>query len=274
MSLFTTQDGEPKLSVIIPSILGFLILAVIFFSSWTVVGTGEKTIVTRYGEVVRTLDSGLNFLTPIVENTVTFDVRTQKENFAVSAASKDLQTVSANLAINYNLSPDAVVKMYTTVGEDYQTRIIAPAVHESAKAATAQFTADELVTKRAAIKDAIRTTLTERMLAYGIIVSDVSIVDFNFSESFNEAIERKVTAEQNALAAKNKLEQVKYESEQRIVTATAEAKAISIQASAINAQGGDDYVKLQWINTVGKNWNGVLPATVLGETIPFLNIPN
>lgn len=274
MAFFTTQDGYPKSSTIIPTMVVAILIGIVFFSSWTVVGTGEKTIVTRYGEVVRTLDSGLNFLTPIVENTVTFDVRTQKENFAVSAASKDLQTVAANLAINYNLSPDAVVSMYTEVGQDYTTRIIAPAVHESAKAATAQFTADELVTKRAAVKDAIRTTLTERMLAYGIVVTDVSIVDFDFSDSFNEAIERKVTAEQNALASKNKLEQVKYESEQRLVQARAEAEAIRIQAGAINAQGGADYVKLQWINSVGKNWDGKLPATVLGETIPFLNVPN
>jgi regulator of protease activity HflC (stomatin/prohibitin superfamily) len=98
----------------------------------------------------------------------------------------------------------------------------------------------------------------------------MSIVNFDFSESFNTAIEAKVTAEQNALAARNKLEQVKFEADQRIAQAQGEAEAIKIQASAIEAQGGAAYIQLQAI----KQWNGQLPSVnVAGGSsggLPFL----
>lgn len=136
------------------------------------------------------------------------------------------------------------------------------------KASTAKFSAEELITKRAEVKDSITQTLAERMQKVGILISNVSIIDFDFSKSFNNAIEDKVTAEQEALAQKNKLEQVKYEAEQRVAQAKAEAEAIKIQAQAVTSQGGADYVKLKWI----EKWNGVLPSTSLGEGTPMINI--
>ena len=101
-----------------------------------------------------------------------------------------------------------------------------------------------------------------------IVVHEVSIVNFNFSKSFKEAIEAKVTAEQQALAAKNKLEQVKYEAEQRISQAQGEAEAIRIQAQAIQNQGGAEYVNLKAI----EKWNGQLPAYMLGDSVPLINL--
>jgi regulator of protease activity HflC (stomatin/prohibitin superfamily) len=106
------------------------------------------------------------------------------------------------------------------------------------------------------------------MTALGIIITDVAIVDFNFSESFNKAIENKVTAEQNALAQKNQLEQVKYEAEQTVVKAKAEAEAIRIQAQAVTSQGGADYVKLKWV----EKWNGTLPTHSLSGATPMIQL--
>lgn len=90
----------------------------------------------------------------------------------------------------------------------------------------------------------------------------MNITNFQFSDTFNTAIEAKVTAEQNALAAKNKLDQVKFEADQRVAQAQGEAEAIKIQAQAIQAQGGAEYVKLQWIS----KWDGKLPSTSLGSS--------
>lgn len=174
---------------------------------------------------------------PLIERIETFDIKTQKDNFDVTAASRDLQNVYANIAVNYNLDVHAVSKTYAEVGKEYVGRLLAPAVHESMKASTAQFSADQLITKRAEVKDAVFKILSERMLARGIIVTDVSIVNFKFSDSFEAAIENKVTAEQNALAQKNQLEKVKYEAEQRVVQAQAEAESIRIQAQAVTSQG-------------------------------------
>jgi regulator of protease activity HflC (stomatin/prohibitin superfamily) len=136
------------------------------------------------------------------------------------------------------------------------------------KASTANYTAEELITKREVVRQTIQDSLTERLKQNYVDVTGVSIVDFNFSPSFNQAIEAKVTAEQNALAAKNKLEQVKYEAEQRVEQAKGEAEAIKIQTQAIQSQGGRDYVNLKAI----EKWNGELPQQMMGGAVPFVNI--
>jgi regulator of protease activity HflC (stomatin/prohibitin superfamily) len=112
----------------------------------------------------------------------------------------------------------------------------------------------------------IETTLNDRLNPYWIEIQLFNIVNFDFSKSFNDAIETKVTAEQEALAEKNKLEKVKYESEQKIVTAEAQAKAIEIQAKAIQNQGGKEYVQLKWI----EKWNWILPTTMAWDDTSLL----
>jgi regulator of protease activity HflC (stomatin/prohibitin superfamily) len=126
------------------------------------------------------------------------------------------------------------------------------------KSVVAKYSAEESITKRSEVSKDIEEALNARLQKYGITIQSFNIINFEFSKSFNDAIEAKVTAEQDALTQKNKLEQVKYESEQKIVSAEAQAKAIEIQAKAIQNQGGEEYVKLKWI----EKWNGQLPTTM------------
>ena len=118
-----------------------------------------------------------------------------------------------------------------------------------------------MITERSDVSKDIETALNARLNTYGIDIQSFNIVNFDFSKSFNDAIEAKVTAEQEALTQKNKLEQVKYESEQKIVAAEAQAKAIEIQAKAIQTQWWEEYVKLKWI----EKWNWQLPTTIAWE---------
>lgn len=246
-----------------------LIVLVVLLLPFTVVDAGEKAVVIRNGAVSRVLDPGLHGILPIIEGVVTFDTRTQKEQTNAEAASADLQTVNTTVAVNYNVNPSKVADMYTRLGANYQSTIIDPAIQEVVKATTANYTAEELITKRADVTTKIQSALAERLAPNDIVVTSVSIVNFAFSGSFNAAIEAKVTAEQNALAAKNKLDQVQYEAQQRIAQAEGEAKAIQIQAQAINSQGGADYVQLQAI----KQWDGKLPAQMIpGSTVPFISL--
>jgi regulator of protease activity HflC (stomatin/prohibitin superfamily) len=144
-------------------------------------------------------------------------------------------------------------------------------VQESVKAATAQFTAQELIELRPKVKDEIRRHLAERLHARHIVADDFSIVNFDFSDSYEQSVEAKQVAQQNALKAENDLRRIRVEAEQRIAQATAEAEAIRIQAEAIRSQGGSEYVQLQAI----AKWDGHLPEQfVPGSAIPFLNLPN
>jgi len=245
-----------------------LFLALLFFTSTAIIGAGERGIVLRLGSVNRVLEDGFHFKLPILEKVNTLNIQTQKEEVNADSASKDLQIVTTSIALNYNLQPENVGLLWAQIGKEYQARIIMPAIQEAVKAATSRFTAEELITQREKVREEMKLLLTAKLSNSYIDVTDISIVNFNFSPSFNEAIEKKVTAEQDALASKNKLEQVKFEAEQRITQAKGEAEAIRIQAEAIQSQGGAEYVNLKAI----EKWNGVLPVYTLGESIPLLNL--
>jgi regulator of protease activity HflC (stomatin/prohibitin superfamily) len=248
-------------------VIVIILLTVIFGTLYTIPAGYKGVLLTfnKPSEVAK--GEGLHFKIPIVQSVVKMDTRTIKYEADLTAASKDLQDVSTKIAINYHLSPDNVVEVYRGIGIDYASKIIYPLEQESNKAATAQFVAGELITKREEVKSNMETLLREKLSPRGIVVESISIIDFKFSPSFSQAIEAKVTAEQNALAAKNKLEQVKYEAEQRISQANGEAEAIKIQAQAIQSQGGKDYVELQRI----AKWNGAYPS-VVGASSPIIDM--
>jgi regulator of protease activity HflC (stomatin/prohibitin superfamily) len=166
------------------------------------------------------------------------NVQTQKAEVQADSASKDLQAVRTTIAVNYNLDPAAVRTLYQTVGdnETITFKIIGPSIQEAVKATTAKFTAEELITERSAVAVDIKANLTNKLGKLGISVSDINIVEFRFSPEFDAAIESKVRAEQDALAQKNLLEKVKYEAQQKIETAKAEAESIRIQAEAVRNQ--------------------------------------
>lgn len=250
--------------------IGFILISIIF-SSFYIINAGERGVLLTLGKPSpEAKGEGLNFKIPLIQSVIKMDVKTQKYEASLTAASSDLQDVTTKIAINYHLSPESVPELYRTIGINFADKVIYPLEQESNKAATARFSAVELVTKREEVRQIMKTTLADKLAPRGIIVEDISIVDFKFSPSFTQAIEAKVTAEQNALQAKNKLEQIKYEAEQRITQAKGEADAIAIQAQAINAQGGKDYVQLQAIN----KWNGVLPNFMMGNNgaVPFIDI--
>lgn len=261
---------ENKYSVtkaVVGGIAAFIVL-IFVLGSFTVVSVGQRGVVLRVGSLNRILEDGIHFKVPIFESVYKVSVQTQKEQVQADAASQDLQTVKAVVAVNYNVDPGKVSDLYTTVGVDYKVRVIDPAIQESIKAATAKYTAEQLITQRPKVKDDILSSLKAILAPKDIQVSDVSITQFDFSDSFNAAIEAKVTAEQQALQAKNKLEQVQYEAQQTVATAKAQAEAIRIQAEAITQQGGANYVQLKAI----EKWKGDVPTYMMGNATPFINL--
>lgn len=255
--------------IVVGVLVVVLLILLAILNPFVVVSAGERGIVLTWGAVSdKVLEEGIHWRTPIVQSVKVIDVKVQKEQVAASAASKDLQSVVSEIALNYHLAPESVNKLWQNVGSDYKERVIDPAIQEAIKSATAQFTAEELITKRQEARELTKVALAERLAKEYIIVDDLSIVNFSFSASFNDAIEAKVTAEQNALASKNKLEQVKFEAEQRVTTAKAEAEAIRIQAQAITQQGGAEYVNLKAV----EKWNGILPVYMLGGSMPLVNL--
>lgn len=253
---------------IVASFIAAIVLLVLIFGSWVTIDAGNRGVVLRMGAVTgEIMGEGFNSKAPFVTEVVEMEVRLQKEQVETEGASKDLQTVKAEIAANIRVSPDKVAELYQKVGLEYRARVVDPSMQESIKAVLAVYTAEELITKREKAREDIEVLLATKLTEHGIILEAINIVDFDFSKSFNDSIEAKVTAEQNALAAKNKLEQVKYEAQQRFAEAEGKAKSMQIESEAIAKN--PQILQLRAL----EKWNGVLPSVIAGnESIPMISI--
>jgi regulator of protease activity HflC (stomatin/prohibitin superfamily) len=246
--------------------LGLLIGSLVFFvgvifQSFTVISAGHTGVQVTLGEVnPNTLSEGVHFVNPI-SNVKNVDVRLQRANLNnASAGTKDLQQVHTDIVINYRMNAKKVPHIFKEFGLDVDTKVLGPAMNESFKSVTGHYTSEELVTKRQEVSDAIQQRLAEKLAPFDITVQNISLVNFGFSKSYQDAIEAKVIATQQKQKAEQDLERIKVEAASRIAQAKGEAEAIAIQAQAIQSNGGQQYVQLQWI----EKWDGKLPHTVVG----------
>ncbi|AIF85541.1 SPFH domain, Band 7 family protein [Candidatus Nitrososphaera evergladensis SR1] len=220
------------------------------------------------------------------------DVRTQKTSEVAASASKDLQDVRTEVALNYHLNPDSAQIVYQQLGFGYAERVISPAIQESVKQVTARFNAEELITKRETVKTEIEEQIKQRLAIYNIVVETISITEFKFSEQFTKAVESKVEAEQRALQASNELRRIQIEAQQAEAKAIGEQKANVARAEGIrqsnilHAEGESQAIQiidqklrespsyLEWLKT--QKWDGKLPFVVGGGdggATPFIQIP-
>ena len=264
----SAMKGPKRLGLIILAVLLFLL----FLHPLVQIGPGQRGIVLNFGAVQKhVLGEGLHFRIPIMQRIVPTDVKVQKSITSSAAASKDLQEVSSEVALNYHIMPDKVNLVYQSLGIHFKERIIDPAVQEVVKAVTAMYTAEELITKRPAVSDAMKTNLTERLAEHNIAVDAFSIVGFSFSGAFTEAIESKQTAEQLALKAMRDLDRIKIEAQQKITSARAEAESLRLQRANISK----DLIELRKIEAnimAIEKWNGILPQVTGGGAIPFIGV--
>jgi prohibitin 2 len=260
------RHGPARRNVIGIAAAIIALLLLFFLNPFGTIAAGERGVHLRFTAVSgKVFGEGLYFRIPLIESVQTMDVKVQKYEMQSNAASKDLQTVHSVVALNFHIDPDRVANIYQDVGLQFRDRIIDPAMQEAIKASTAKFTAEELITKREMVRDEIKAQLTSRLKPRNILVDEFNIVNFEFSKNFNDAIEAKVTAEQQALAAKNKLEQIKFEADQKIAEARGKAEAMTIESNALRSN--PQILELRAL----EKWNGTLPQVTGGAT-PFINL--
>ena len=234
---------------------------------------GTRGVVLRFGApTARILPEGIYLITPVVESVVQMSVQTEAYEADATAASNDLQVVHTKVTLNYALDPAQVVKVYTNLRQEYVQRIIKPAMQEAVKASTARFKAEELITRREAVKTAITEALRTRLLEHGITVDTVSLTDFDFSDEFTKAIESKVTATQLALKAERDLQRIKLEAQQQIERAKAEAEALRLQKQQVTKELVD-LRRIEAQMRAIEKWDGRLPQVVTGSgPVPLLDV--
>lgn len=262
MSQKVKMDNKKIRTIVIVAVI-ILAAAILIGSSVAIVPAGHRGILMNMGAVSdRVLEEGLNFKIPFVQSVKAMDVRLQKfESTDNSSASKDLQTVTSTIAVNYRVDSNAVNRLYRDLGASYENTVISPAISESIKAVTAQYTAEELIVKRAEVSEKMKNFLQEKLNDKYIYVDSFNVVDFQFSEAYNKAIEEKQIAEQNALKAKYDLERVKTEVEQTVAKAEGEAEAMKLK----NQQVTDQIIYLEFIN----KWDGKMPTYYGGGDLMF-----
>lgn len=232
---------------IVAVVLLFLFL---LLNPFVMVNRGERGVVMNWGAVSdNVLGEGIHWRMPIQQSVHMMNVQEVKYVTKSASYSKDTQAVDTEVAFNYVLDANRVNKIYQNIGDNkiVEDVVINPAIQETQKQVFAKYTAQELLDKRAEISNLINSDLTLRLQDKGVVLKSFSILNFDFSDAYETAVEQKQVAAQDALKAENKLKQVQFEADQRVAQAEGEAQAIKAQLSAIAQQGGADYIRLKWI---------------------------
>jgi prohibitin 2 len=282
------EDIEVQLTKLIRRVVvsGIVVISLLILGFMTLytIESGEEGVLLTFGKASPMPSSaGLHAKIPFVQKVVKFDIKSQKygadatQSTLESAASKDLQIVKMQVVINYRIAEGMTPKLFTAVGKNYRDIIIVPTIHEVSKATTAQYTAVELITLRDSASADMENLLKTKLQPYNIIVEQVSITSFDFSEQFNQAIEAKVTAEQQKLKAENDLMRIRVEADQIRTKADAERDAAIAQAT-----GEAERVRLvqeqlskspQYVEYVkASKWDGKYPSFLVngGQSPSFL----
>jgi regulator of protease activity HflC (stomatin/prohibitin superfamily) len=244
----------------------FIIIAIIALTqSVYTVPAGSIGIITQWGAVNRVIMPGIGMKLPLAEAVQLMSVRTQKDQVDATAASKDLQRVTSTIAVNYHLDGEHAVDVFSSVGMDYQDILLAPAIQNIFKATTAQYTAEELITKREEVRLRAEEALITQLLIYHVVVENFNIVNFDFSPEYNAAIEAKQVAQQQVETAKQRLAQAEVEAQTAIIQAQgqADAQAVLQKSGALTPE----YLRYLAIT----KWDGQLPQ-VTGGACPVIDV--
>jgi prohibitin 2 len=249
-------------------------LAVLVLARTGTVESGHVGILTRWGVAAESPMLPGTYRLGLGESITLFDTRVQRLDYQGSAASKDLQDVVGVISLNFRVDAADVPKIFTTIGVDYQQRVIEPAVQETFKATMAQFTSSELITQRDSVKRVAQDLLSERLGRFGIAVEELNVLDFRFSKEFNNAIEAANAARQAVVEEEQKLRSAQIQAQQRVAVAKAEAEVTLTRAEAEASANKTIHATLtpevlQYLALL--KWDGRLPQSTNGS-VPFLNL--
>ena len=267
-------DTKKTIKLVVIGVI-VLIVLITLFNSFTTVPTGFVGVKTHFGKVQNdVLQEGINGKIPFIEKIILIDCKTKKVEVTAESSSKDMQNVKVTIAVNYNVMKDTANQLYREVGVDYENVIVSPAILESIKGIMAQYTAEELITKRTEVSAMALEELHNKIGSRGFTITEYNIINLDFSAAFNQAIEAKAVKQQEVETAKAELEKQKIQNEKEISVAEKDAKVMELQ----NSQITDKALQLKALEIKQKmieKWNGQFPTTMLGDdTNALFNIGN
>jgi regulator of protease activity HflC (stomatin/prohibitin superfamily) len=233
------------------------------------------------------LNPGLHFAIPVYQQIVQVSTQPQTVTSDESGSTHDLQLVNTSIAVTFHIDPDNAPDFYQSF-RDLDTvgnRVISPAVSNDVKAVTANYDAEELVTKRDIVDTQIKEQIVNSLTPYHLTVEAVNVSNFAFSDAYTQAIEQKQVAQQQALQAQYTLQQTEISAQQQVVqakaqadaaveTAQGQATALLLTASAqakANTLIGQSLTPQVLQQKALDKWDGALPHFLTGGSpLPFI----
>lgn len=231
------------------------------------VDTGYRGVKTHYGKVQQeSLPEGLYFYNPISQDFIEMDVRTASHEYETITYTKDIQQAAIKVVLMANLKKDAVHLMYQDYGWYWEEKLLTPSLNGALKTVIGKWDAVDLIANRDKARAEIETMLSESLNSKNVEVIRFELVNVDFADEFEKAVERKVVAIQDAKAEQNRTVQVQEQARQTVIAAESEAKSMRIRADALTQNKAlVEYEAVQ-------KWNGILPTMMLGNSTPFIQV--
>ncbi len=280
---FTTEkkdenNGGKGVATLVTIALIVVLVLIMLFNSFTVVHEGFIGVKYQFGKIVASdLTAGLNFHIPFIESIEEVDIREQIYSVVTDAYTSDTQTVNQlQLKVNYYYDPSQLSDLIRSIGiKNVEAKLLVPNVAKITKDEIGKVQAEKLVQNRSDVQNAIYAVVKETLAPNGIVVTAFAIENLTFDDAFEQSIQAKVIAAQDALKMQNKTAEKEEEAKQLVIAAEAAAEAQKIQAEAeayaiqvvqeqiAQSPNYIDYLKIS-------NWNGVLPQAIGTEVNPFI----
>ncbi len=269
---FVAEPGENTFdwTINIPVFVAYTVIVLaILIGSFFTVAEGQKVLITTFGKASDTIYSaGMHVKLPIIQSVKRFDVKTIRADYKTQTYTKDIQTATITVSYSYNLIGNDIVQTYREYGNDWQERILYPNLEQAVKAEVGTWNADQMIANRDKVASNILASLQARMIehSYPVSITNFQMINIDYSDQFENAIEKKVIAEQKALEEANVTKQVEQQAKQTVTQAKAEAESMRIRANALASNP-----KLVSYEAVQK-WDGKLPQFMTGNSTPILDV--
>ena len=252
------------------------------------VETGEVAVLSQFGKVYGTAEEGMHFRLPLIQTYTKLIVRNTNYDFnQMSVSTKDMQSILLDLKIQLTIKDaENVYKAFKT---RYEEDLIRPRVNEIVQASISKYTIEEFISKRQELSTLVFKELQDEFIKYGFEVTNVSIVNHDFSLEYEKAVEAKKIAEQKVETAQFEQEKLKVEAEKRIELEQLEQEKRIVEAEnkiklatyeyqerKLRAKGNKIEAESLSPNLLKKmeieKWDGKLPQVVGNGTLPVINM--